>query len=111
VIPGNEYAIGRCIDQLIEFGARVFYAENAEVHATGHATHDEIVKALEHLQPEIVMPIHGELRHMKALADMAALHGTPGILMAKPGQVWTLEQEGVRLSARPRTASVSWTAS
>jgi len=98
VIPGNEYAIGRCIDQLIEFGARVFYAENAEVHATGHATHDEIVKALEHLQPEIVMPIHGELRHMKALADMAALHGTPGILMAKPGQVWTLEQEGVRLS-------------
>jgi ribonuclease J len=98
VIPGNEYALGRCIDQLIEFGARVYYADNSEVHATGHATHDEIAKALDQLQPEIVMPIHGELRHMKALADMAAGLGTPEVIMSKPGQVWTLEQGGVRLS-------------
>lgn len=98
VIPGNEYAVGRCVDQLIDFGARVFYSENSEVHATGHATHEEIAKALDQLQPEIVMPIHGELRHMKALADMAAGRGTPEILMSKPGQVWNLEQNGVRLS-------------
>ncbi|HQP30485.1 MAG TPA: ribonuclease J [Deltaproteobacteria bacterium] len=98
VIPGNEYAIGRCVDQLLEFGAKVYYTENSEVHATGHATHEEIVKALDQLRPAIVMPIHGELRHMKALADLAALRGASEVLLSKPGQVWTLEHDGVRLS-------------
>lgn len=98
MIPGNEFAVGRCIDQLLEFGARVYYAENAEVHATGHATHDEIIRAFTLLKPEIVMPIHGELRHMKALADMATEQGVPCTLLPKPGQVWTLEESGLHLS-------------
>lgn len=98
MIPGNEFAVGRCIDQLLEFGARVFYAENAAVHATGHATHDEITRALAMLKPQIVMPIHGELRHMMALADMASKEGVSHALISKPGQVWTLEENGFALS-------------
>ncbi len=100
IIPGNEIAIGRCIDQLIDFGARVYYPDTADVHATGHATHGEILDAVRLLSPGILMPIHGELRHMKALADMVenSLETAPQMILARPGQVWTLSESGMELT-------------
>jgi len=100
IIPGNELAITRCIDRLIDSGGRVYYPDVAQVHATGHASHEELLKAVSLLGPEHLMPVHGELRHMKALAEMVeALPGTrPGIILARPGQVWTLTAEGVALT-------------
>jgi ribonuclease J len=98
IIPGNEFAIGRCIDSLLELGAGVHYQITSYVHATGHATHDEIKKALDMLRPEIMMPIHGEFRHMKALGDMAVPMGVSDVVLARPGQVWTLTEAGITLS-------------
>jgi ribonuclease J len=100
IIPGNELAITRCIDRLIDSGARVYYPDVAEVHATGHATHEELLKAVTLLEPENVMPIHGELRHMKALAEMieARPGRKPGLILPKPGQIWTILEEGIELT-------------
>ncbi len=100
IIPGNELAIARCIDKLTDFGAKVYYPDVADVHATGHAPHDELLKAVTVLRPEIVMPIHGEFRHMKALAEM--VEASPGlnaqIVLAKPGQVWTIREDGMQIT-------------
>ena len=100
MIPGNELAITRCIDKLIDFGARVSYPDTAPVHATGHAPQEELRKAVTLLKPETVMPIHGELRQMKALAEMVqAMPGeTPEVVLARPGQVWTVEENGLHLT-------------
>lgn len=100
IIPGNEIAIGRCIDQLIDFGARVYYPDVAPVHATGHATHGRIIEAVGALNPKIVMPVHGELRHMKALADIVAgaMPLQPDFVFARPGQVWHLESGRMELA-------------
>lgn len=100
IIPGNELAIARCIDKLIDFGAKVYYPDVAEVHATGHATQEELLKAVSLLNPEIVMPIHGELRHMKSLAEkVQTLYGPdPEIVLAKPGQIWTLDGDGMHVT-------------
>ena len=100
IIPGNEIAISRCIDQLIDSGAKVYYPDIAEVHATGHATHGEIIKAMRLLSPQIIMPVHGELRHMKSLADMVekSLEAGPQIVLARPGQIWTLSEAGMEMS-------------
>ncbi len=101
IIPGNETAIARCIDQLIDFGAEVFYPGTADVHATGHATHGEIEKTLRVLKPQILMPVHGELRHMKALADMARRHvaDLQQTVFARTGEVWTLDEHGIANTA------------
>lgn len=100
IIPGNELAIARCIDKLIEFGAKVYYPGIADVHATGHAPHEELLKAITTLKPEIVMPIHGEFRQMKALAEM--VESSPvqeaRIVLAKPGQIWTLREDGMEIT-------------
>lgn len=100
IIPGNEIAISRCIDQLIDYGARVYYPDIADVHATGHATHNEIIEAVRLLNPQIIMPIHGELRHMKSLADMVetSLKLCPQIVFARPGQIWSLSEGGMELT-------------
>lgn len=100
IIPGNEIAIARCIDQLIDYGARVYYPDIADVHASGHATHKEILDAVRLLNPQILMPIHGELRHMKSLADMVetSLNLDPQIIFARSGQVWTLTENGMEIT-------------
>jgi ribonuclease J len=100
IIPGNEIAIARCIDQLIDFGAKVYYPDVADVHATGHATQEELLEAIRLLSPQIIMPIHGELRHMKALADKvgSSLNLDSEIIFARPGQVWTLTGEGMQVT-------------
>jgi len=100
MIPGNEIAITRCIDKLIDFGARVSYPDTAPVHATGHAPQEELLRAVTLLKPETVMPIHGELRQMKALAEMVqAMPGeAPEVVLARPGQVWTVEEDGLHLT-------------
>ena len=100
IIPGNEIAIARCIDQLIDYGARVYYPDIADVHASGHATHKELLESVRLLNPQIIMPIHGELRHMKSLADMVetSLNLNPQIIFARPGQVWTLTENGMEIT-------------
>jgi ribonuclease J len=100
IIPGNEIAISRCIDQLIDYGARVYYPDIADVHATGHATHGEIIEAVRLLNPKIIMPVHGELRHMKSLAGLVEnlLHTDPQIIFARPGQIWSLTDSGMEIT-------------
>ena len=100
IIPGNEIAIARCIDQLIDYGARVYYPDIADVHATGHATQKEILNAVRLLNPQIIMPIHGELRHMKSLANMVetSLNLDPQIIFARAGQVWTMTPDGMEIT-------------
>jgi len=100
MIPGNETAITRCIDQLLDFGASVFYPEVADVHATGHAKHDEIRKFLYALRPEIVMPVHGEFRQMKALSEMVLASDLDGtrVVLPRVGQEWTLDKDGIQIT-------------
>ncbi|MDT8273996.1 MAG: ribonuclease J, partial [Desulfomonilia bacterium] len=100
IIPGNEIAIFRCVDKLIDFGARVYYPDIADVHATGHATRGEVLETIKALSPRIFMPIHGELRQMKALADRVAdvLGAESQIVLAHPGQIWTISEDGMQMT-------------
>jgi ribonuclease J len=100
IIPGNELAITRCIDKLIDSGSKVYYPDVAEVHATGHATQDELLRAVTLLNPRTVMPVHGELRHMKGLAELIETlpDPRPEIILPRPGQIWTITGEGIELT-------------
>lgn len=100
IIPGNEFAISRCIDQLIDFGADVYYPGVAEVHTSGHAPRAEVVKSLKYLRPAILLPAHGELRHMKALKSLAlaTMDIAPQCELLRAGQVWRLDDTGLNLT-------------
>jgi len=76
-IPGNEEMIHEVINRLYQRGADVYYDPIAQVHVSGHASQEEQKTLINMLQPRYFVPIHGELRHLKQHAKIAASLGIP----------------------------------
>ena len=89
LIPGNETAVYRVINGLTRLGARVVHKESSLVHVSGHAPAGELLYLLNLVKPRNFMPVHGEWRHLKAHARLAALTGVPDdrIVIAEDGLV------------------------
>jgi ribonuclease J len=89
LVPGNETAVSRIINDLTRLGAQVVHKGNALVHVSGHAPAGELLYVLNLVRPGNFIPVHGEWRHLKAHADLAALTGvaTDSILIAEDGVV------------------------
>jgi ribonuclease J len=89
LVPGNETAVSRVINELTRLGARVVHKGNALVHVSGHAPEGELLYVLNMVKPGNFMPMHGEWRHLKAHADLAAQTGVPAenIVLAEDGLV------------------------
>ncbi len=92
-VPGNEKSVSRTIDQLFKKGARVYYQSISGVHVSGHAAREELKLMINLVSPRYFIPIHGEYRHMKHHADIAAEVGIPkeNIFILENGE--TLEFE------------------
>jgi ribonuclease J len=89
LVPGNETAVSRIINDLTRLGAHVVHKGNALVHVSGHAPAGELLYVLNLVKPGNFIPVHGEWRHLKAHADLAALTGVPAdrIVIAEDGVV------------------------
>ncbi|HEU0287663.1 MAG TPA: ribonuclease J [Nocardioidaceae bacterium] len=89
LIPGNENAVFRVVNGLVRWGARVIHKGNALVHVSGHAAAGELLYAYNIVKPRNVLPVHGEVRHLHANADLARLTGVPDrqVVVAEDGVV------------------------
>ena len=98
VIPGNEHAIYRAINNLFRRGAHVVHKEVARVHVSGHASADELRMVHNIVRPTAVVPVHGEYRHLVAHADIARETGARGdqVLVCSDGDRVLLEHGHVR---------------
>jgi ribonuclease J len=76
-IPGNEEMINRTINRLYQSGASVIYDPIAPVHVSGHAKQEEMKLLIQLVQPKYLIPVHGELRHLKQHAALACGLGIP----------------------------------
>ncbi|HMU35211.1 MAG TPA: ribonuclease J [Marmoricola sp.] len=89
LIPGNENAVFRVINGLSRLGATVVHSGNALVHVSGHASAGELLYCYNIVKPRNVLPVHGEVRHMRANAELARATGVPAerVLIAEDGVV------------------------
>jgi ribonuclease J len=76
-IPGNEESVYRTINRLFRRGADVIYEPISPVHVSGHASQEEMKLLLNLVRPQFVIPIHGELRHLKQHKLLATEVGIP----------------------------------
>jgi ribonuclease J len=76
-IPGNEEMVHRTINRLFQRGAEVIYDSIAPVHVSGHASQEEMKLLMQLVKPQHLIPIHGELRHLKQHAALARELGLP----------------------------------
>lgn len=70
-IPGNEKLISNVINHLYEKGAEVIYSDIAETHVSGHACAEELKLVHSLIRPKFFMPVHGEVRHLRAHEQIA----------------------------------------
>jgi ribonuclease J len=102
-IPGNEEAVFKTINRLFRRGANVVYEPLAGgVHVSGHANQDEMKLMLNIVNPEYLIPVHGELRHLKQHAVLAEESDFPAenVLVIENGEV--IEFEGGKLEIKDR---------
>ena len=87
IIPGNEIAIGRIMNQLSDLGVKIVTERQAHVHVSGHPGRPELIQMYKWVRPEIVVPVHGEARHLAEHARVALHHGMKHAVVQKNGDV------------------------
>ena len=89
-IPGNEKAVTNVINELQMKGADVIFQD---VHVSGHACQEEIKLIYSLVKPRYAIPVHGEYKHRKAQAKIAAQLGIPkeNIFMLQSGDVLEMD--------------------
>ena len=93
-IPGNELAIGRIMNQLSELGVLTVTERQAHVHVSGHPGRPELAKMFEWMRPEILVPVHGEPRHLAEQARWGLANGIPKAIKQENGDVIRLSPNG-----------------
>jgi ribonuclease J len=87
IIPGNEVAIGRIMNLLSGLGVRIVTERQAHVHVSGHPGRPELIEMYNWVRPQIVVPVHGEARHLAEQARLALSHGVGHAVVQKNGDV------------------------
>jgi ribonuclease J len=87
VIPGNEVPIGRIMNQPSDLGVRIVTERQAHVHVSGHPGRPELIQMYDWVRPEIVVPVHGEARHLAEHARLALAHGVRHAVVQKNGDM------------------------
>jgi len=86
-IPGNEVAIGRIQNQLAAKGIVMITDRQAHVHVSGHPGRPELAQMYGWLRPKILMPVHGEMRHLMEQARFGLTQGVPQTLVQTNGEI------------------------
>jgi ribonuclease J len=94
-IPGNEKAVTRVINGLIEQGIEVITDRTHLVHVSGHPRRAELEELISWVRPQILIPVHGEALHLTEHAALAKRCGVKRVLQCRNGDL-------VRLSGDAR---------
>jgi len=93
-IPGNEIAIGRIQNELAARGIEMITDRQAPVHVSGHPGRPELAAMYDWIRPEMIVPVHGEMRHMMEQARFARARGIPHGIVQKNGDLVRLAPDG-----------------
>lgn len=86
-IPGNEIAIGRVMNQLADRGIVMVTDRQSAIHVSGHPGKPELEALYGWLKPEILVPVHGEIRHMHEQARLGHAKGISANIVQKNGDI------------------------
>lgn len=79
-IPGNEKGVIRIINQLSELGVDVVDDSSGLYHVSGHANRPDLERMQDLVNPQMVIPMHGEHRHLREHAKLSESKGRQSIV-------------------------------
>ncbi|WP_169715676.1 ribonuclease J [Sphingomonas mucosissima] len=86
-IPGNEVAIGRIQNLLAGRGVEMVTDRQAHVHVSGHPGRPELAQIYKWLRPRVLVPVHGEMRHLMEQARFGLAQGIPQAIVQTDGDL------------------------
>ena len=95
VIPGNEKSIYRMIDHLERRDAKVIHDDGTQglIHVSGHGSQEELRLMINLLRPKYFIPIHGDYRHLKRHAELAAATGiVEKVILLEDGEILDIDK-------------------
>ncbi len=79
-IPGNEKGVIRIINAFSEQGVDVVDDSSGAYHVSGHANRPDLEKLTSIVSPQVLIPMHGEHRHLREHVKLAEKNGKMGVL-------------------------------
>ena len=86
-IPGNEIAIGAIQNKLAERGITMVTDRQSMIHVSGHPGRPELEALYGWLRPEVLVPVHGEMRHMQEQARLGRANAIPHAVVQQNGDI------------------------
>lgn len=104
-IPGNEKSVTKVINELIRKGADVVFQD---AHVSGHACQEEIKLLYALIRPKYSIPVHGEIKHLKAQAKIAQSLGIEKdhIYILSSGDVLELDKDRADVTGRVSVGAI-----
>ncbi|SNS44559.1 ribonuclease J [Sphingopyxis indica] len=102
-IPGNEIAIGRIMNQLAAKDVLTVTEKQAHIHVSGHPGKPELAALYGWLRPKLIVPVHGEVRHMHEQARFGLEQGIPAALVQENGDLCRLAPGAATIVERVRS--------
>ncbi|HBB84763.1 MAG TPA: MBL fold hydrolase, partial [Sulfitobacter sp.] len=79
-IPGNERGVISIINQFSEKGVDVVDDSSGLYHVSGHANRPDLETLHDIVKPQVLIPMHGEHRHLREHVKIADAKGITGVL-------------------------------
>ncbi|MDQ2091434.1 ribonuclease J [Marimonas arenosa] len=79
-IPGNERGVIRIMNQFSEMGVDVVDEHAGFYHVSGHANRPDLLTMHNLVDPQMVIPMHGEHRHLREHVKLAKEQRRQGIV-------------------------------
>ena len=100
VIPGNERQVQTLKDNLARQGAKVYHSKIVDLHASGHATGEELQAIIKLVKPKYLVPIHGQFFMRATLQELAEEVKIPkeNTLLVDNGQVIEFYKTGAKIT-------------
>lgn len=80
-IPGNEMPVARIMNRFSEMGVDVVDDSNGHYHVSGHANRPDLEALHDLMKPEMLIPMHGEHRHLRQHAMIGAAKGIASLVV------------------------------
>jgi len=96
-IPGNERDVIRLVNAFSEMGVDVVDDAADLYHVSGHANRPDLAQIHQLMKPQVVVPMHGEHRHLREHVKMAGEYGLTAAL-APNGTMLDLSGDAPRVA-------------
>ncbi len=109
VIPGNEKGIYRMIDHLERRDANVIHDDGTAglIHVSGHGSQEELRLMINLVRPKFFIPVHGDYRHLKRHAELAAGMGVvEKVILLEDGDILDLDKNTAVKNGKVTTGRV-----